>query len=157
LRKRKGLTDNFSRFFDERYFIPIFCQTFGYVTVFYNINGPMSFNKLAISAVNGALEIQPALANINFDFSLWKVAPPKEFEGVGAALTTFRRDEAEKWLHTSNCSEVGSSVRKVAPEYSKPYQGVWPAGLRDLRGFLYCCGGSGGLWGLRQPSWSGRN
>jgi hypothetical protein len=58
-------------------------------------NGPIAFNKLAVSAVNGAREIQPALANINFDFSLWKMAPPKEFKGAGAALTTFRRNEAE--------------------------------------------------------------
>ncbi|PMD61990.1 uncharacterized protein K444DRAFT_662148 [Hyaloscypha bicolor E] len=79
----------------------------------------MSFNKLAVSAVNGALEIQPALANINFDFSLWKVAPPKEFEGVGAALTTFRRNEAENGCAHRTARKLGALFEKVLPTTPK--------------------------------------
>jgi len=75
----------------------------------------MSINKLAVSAVNGALEIQPALANINFDFSLWKVAPPKEFEGVGAALTTFRRNEAENGCTHRTARKLGALFEKLLP------------------------------------------
>jgi hypothetical protein len=79
----------------------------------------MSFNKLAVSAVNGALEIQPALANINFDFSLWKVAPPKEFEGVGAALTTFRRNEAENGCAHRTARKLGALFEKLLPTTPK--------------------------------------
>jgi len=79
----------------------------------------MSFGKLAVSAVNGALEIQPALANINFDFSLWKVAPPKEFEGVGAALTTFRRNEAENGCAHRTARKLGALFEKLLPTTPK--------------------------------------
>jgi len=82
----------------------------------------MSFNKLAVSAVNGALEIQPALANINFDFSLWKMAPPKEFEGVGAALTTFRRNEAENGCTHRTARKLGALFEKLLPDTPKLIQ-----------------------------------
>ncbi|KAI4265371.1 MAG: hypothetical protein L6R38_009471 [Xanthoria sp. 2 TBL-2021] len=60
-----------------------------------------SFSKFIPGFASGSLEIAPALANLNFDFALWKVAAPKEFEGVGSALSTSRRDDAERgMLHT---------------------------------------------------------
>ncbi|KAL8925654.1 MAG: hypothetical protein Q9208_003337 [Pyrenodesmia sp. 3 TL-2023] len=60
-----------------------------------------SIGKFIPGIASGSLDIQPALANLNFDFSLWKVAAPKEFEGVGSALSTSRREEAEDGkLHT---------------------------------------------------------
>ncbi|KAL8821840.1 MAG: hypothetical protein Q9223_000198 [Gallowayella weberi] len=60
-----------------------------------------SIGKLIPSIASGSLEVAPALANINFDFTLWKVTAPKEFEGVGSALSTCRRDDAESgMLHT---------------------------------------------------------
>lgn len=60
-----------------------------------------SISKFIPTIASGALDLQPALANLNFDFSLWKVAAPKEFEGVGSALSTLRREEAEDGkLHT---------------------------------------------------------
>jgi len=124
LRKRKVLADNFSRFLDEIYSSTFSVKSSGSVTNFHDThlisgppskNGPMPFNKLAVSAVNGALEIQPALANINFDFSLWKVAPPKEFEGVGAALTTFRRNEAENGCAHRTARKLGALFEKLLP------------------------------------------
>ncbi|KAL8648322.1 MAG: hypothetical protein Q9210_005055 [Variospora velana] len=60
-----------------------------------------SISKFIPGIASGSLDIQPALANLNFDFSLWKVAAPKEFEGVGSALSSPRREEAEDGkLHT---------------------------------------------------------
>ncbi|KAL8803764.1 MAG: hypothetical protein Q9182_002974 [Xanthomendoza sp. 2 TL-2023] len=60
-----------------------------------------SIGKLIPSITSGSLEVIPALANINFDFTLWKVTAPKEFEAVGSALCTCRRDDAESgMLHT---------------------------------------------------------
>jgi hypothetical protein len=55
----------------------------------------MSISQLSAAAVNASLEIEPALTKLNFDFSLWKVTAPKEFEGVRAALKADRREEAE--------------------------------------------------------------
>ena len=75
----------------------------------------MSINKLALSLVNGALEIQPALANINFDFSLYKVDAPKEFEGVGAAMTSFRRNEAENGCTHRTARKLGALFEKLLP------------------------------------------
>ena len=55
----------------------------------------MSINRLVPGLGSASLDFAPALANLNFDFSLFKVEAPKEFEGVGSALSDFRRDKAE--------------------------------------------------------------
>lgn len=52
----------------------------------------MSINEITPAPLNNTLEIAPALANVNFDFSLWKVEAPKEFNGVGSALSSDSRD-----------------------------------------------------------------
>ncbi|KAK6535414.1 hypothetical protein TWF694_001874 [Orbilia ellipsospora] len=54
-----------------------------------------SFGRLAVSAITGSVENTAALLNLNFDFSLVKLVAPKEFEGVGSALSSRRRVEAE--------------------------------------------------------------
>lgn len=55
----------------------------------------MSINKLMLSATNFQVEISPAIANLNFDFSLYKVQPPLKFEDVRSALSSLQRDVAE--------------------------------------------------------------
>ena len=85
-------------------------------------NRAMSINRLAVAFVNSALEIHPALANINFDFSLWKTAPPKEFEGVGAALTTFKRNEAENGCAHQTARKLGALFEKLLPSTPKLIQ-----------------------------------
>ncbi|KAL9603954.1 MAG: hypothetical protein Q9179_002016 [Wetmoreana sp. 5 TL-2023] len=97
-----------------------------------------SINKLYSSIASGSLEIAPALANLNFDFALWKVAAPKEFEGVGSALSTPRREEAESGTlhtiaHTSNTwldeglwdSSFGDSPGLVVRRSSRKSYGVF--------------------------------
>ena len=41
-----------------------------------------SLGKLIPTFGNASLELSPALANFNFDFALYKIDAPKEFEGV---------------------------------------------------------------------------
>ena len=74
-----------------------------------------SISRIAPAAVNNTLEIAPALANINFDFSLWKVEAPKEFEGVGSALSDFRRDEAENGMPHMTARKLGALFEALLP------------------------------------------
>ncbi|KAL8730471.1 MAG: hypothetical protein Q9181_004659 [Wetmoreana brouardii] len=74
-----------------------------------------SISKLFPSIASGSLEIAPALANLNFDFALWKVAAPKEFEGVGSALSTSRREEAESGMLHTTARKLGALFGKKLP------------------------------------------
>lgn len=74
-----------------------------------------SINKLISSAAEFSLEIAPALANINFDFSLYKVQPPKEFEGVGSALSHIRREEAETGMSHITARKLGALFDGILP------------------------------------------
>ncbi|KAI4121386.1 MAG: hypothetical protein LQ338_006389 [Usnochroma carphineum] len=74
-----------------------------------------SINKSIPSIANGSLEIAPALANLNFDFALWKVAAPKEFEGVGLALSTSRREEAEGGMLHTIARKLGALFKSRVP------------------------------------------
>ncbi|KAI4119608.1 MAG: hypothetical protein LQ345_000513 [Seirophora villosa] len=74
-----------------------------------------SINKLIPSIASGSLELAPALANLNFDFTLWKVAAPKEFEGVGSALSTSRRDNAERGMLHMIARKLGALFEKNLP------------------------------------------
>ena len=74
-----------------------------------------SINKLITSATEFSLEVAPALANINFDFSLYKVQPPKEFEGVGSALSNIRREEAETGMSHVTARKLGALFERLLP------------------------------------------
>ena len=67
------------------------------------------------SAAQFSLEVAPALANFNFDFSLYKVEPPKEFEGVGCALSNIRREEAETGMHHVTARKLGALFEGLLP------------------------------------------
>lgn len=74
-----------------------------------------SFSKFIPGIASGSLEIAPALANLNFDFALWKVAAPKEFEGVGSALSTSRRDDAERGMLHTIARKLGALFERKLP------------------------------------------
>lgn len=74
-----------------------------------------SFSKFIPGIASGSLEIAPALANLNFDFALWKVAAPKEFEGVGSALSTSRRDDAERGMLHTTARKLGALFERKLP------------------------------------------
>ena len=71
--------------------------------------------KLTASAASGTVEIAPALANFNFDFALYRIEAPKEFEGVGAALSTFRRQEAESGMSHITARKLGALFQQLLP------------------------------------------
>ncbi|KAH6662832.1 hypothetical protein B0J14DRAFT_282630 [Halenospora varia] len=56
-----------------------------------------------------------ALANLNFDFSLFKVVAPKEFAGLGATLSTQRRVEAEEGACHQTARRVGALFEQILP------------------------------------------
>ena len=76
----------------------------------------MSVNKLTLAALNNDLEIQASLAHFNFDFSLWKVEAPKEFDGVGSALSSTRRDVAENGSPHATAQKLGALFETLVPE-----------------------------------------
>ena len=74
-----------------------------------------SIDKIITSGTQFSLEVAPALANFNFDFSLYKVEPPKEFEGVGSALSNIRREEAETGMHHVTARKLGALFEGLLP------------------------------------------
>ena len=80
-----------------------------------DISRMSSISKLMPSAVNVSLDVAPALANFNFDFTLYKQQAPKEFEGVGSALSKFRRDEAESGTPHFTARKLGALFEKLLP------------------------------------------
>ena len=75
----------------------------------------MSISRFTPAACNSTLEIAPALANINFDFSLYKVEAPKEFDGVGSAMSSARCDKAENGLPHATAQKLGALFEMVLP------------------------------------------
>jgi hypothetical protein len=55
----------------------------------------MSISKLSASWLSGHNENTLALANLNFDFALFKVEAPTEYQELGKALSPTRRKIAE--------------------------------------------------------------
>lgn len=83
-----------------------------------------SISKLTPAAISNTLEIAPALANLNFDFSLWKTVAPKEFDGVGSSLSTARREEAENGMPHATARKLGAlfgSILPSTPNVTKAY------------------------------------
>lgn len=74
-----------------------------------------SLSRLTPAAVSNTLEIAPALANLNFDFSIWKTEAPKEFDGVGSSLSTVRRDEAENGMPHVTARKLGALFGSTLP------------------------------------------
>lgn len=74
-----------------------------------------SLGKLIPSFGNASLEVAPALANINFDFALYKIEAPKEFKGVGDALSTVRRELAEDGTPHITARKLGALFDRILP------------------------------------------
>lgn len=80
-----------------------------------DISRMSSISKLLPSAVNVSLDVAPALANFNLDFTLYKQQAPKEFEGVGSALSKFRKEEAETGTPHITARKLGALFEKLLP------------------------------------------
>ena len=70
-----------------------------------------SFGKLTNAFLQASQETTIALANLNFDFSLIKYDAPKEYQGVGDALSKRRKAAAED-------GAVHITARKLAALFS---------------------------------------
>ncbi|EPS44999.1 hypothetical protein H072_1036 [Dactylellina haptotyla CBS 200.50] len=75
-----------------------------------------SFGRLAASVITGSVENTATLLNLNFDFSLVKLEAPKEFEGVGFALSLKRRVEAEEGRTHSTARKLAALFKPVLPQ-----------------------------------------
>ncbi|CAF9936648.1 MAG: hypothetical protein HETSPECPRED_010403 [Heterodermia speciosa] len=69
-----------------------------------------------VSGNTNVAEISPALANFNFDFTLWRVEAPTEFHGVGRALTRGRRAEAESGQSHITARLLGALFTSALPK-----------------------------------------
>lgn len=81
-----------------------------------------SISRFTPAAVNNTVEVAPALANLNFDFSLWKIDAPKEFDGVGAALSKIRREEAENGMPHITARKLGALFESILPSTPNVYR-----------------------------------
>ena len=77
---------------------------------------PLSFGKAQASAVANTAEATFALANFNFDFSLYKVEAPVEYAGVGTSLSPFRKKEAESGRAHVTARKLGALFESILPE-----------------------------------------
>lgn len=69
--------------------------------------------SLALGAAN--LETNIALARLNFDFSLYKVGAPKEYEELGAMLTKHRRQVAEGGTSHITARKLAAFFEELLP------------------------------------------
>ena len=74
-----------------------------------------SISQLFPALGNAVLEITPALANIHFDFSLYKVDAPKEFKDVGDSLSVIRRERAEEGQPHKTARKLGALFESRLP------------------------------------------
>ncbi|OCL05909.1 hypothetical protein AOQ84DRAFT_224383 [Glonium stellatum] len=75
----------------------------------------MNISKLqaAVAAVNN--EVTIAAANINFDFTLVKYEAPEEFQPLGEALSSYRRNDAETGKSHVTARRLGALFEGVCP------------------------------------------
>ncbi|PMD64787.1 uncharacterized protein K444DRAFT_205823 [Hyaloscypha bicolor E] len=72
--------------------------------------------KFAGAAVSATTEATLALANISFDFSILKIEGPLEYHGLGNALSTQRRYEAEDGSIHVTARKLGALFDEAIPE-----------------------------------------
>ncbi|KAK0384146.1 hypothetical protein NLU13_8235 [Sarocladium strictum] len=75
----------------------------------------MSIQKATASAVAVTQENTIALANLNFDFSLFKVEAPASFKGLGNELTSTRKKAAEEGTLHITARKLGALFQSLSP------------------------------------------
>ncbi|MCJ1384437.1 hypothetical protein MMC17_007553 [Xylographa soralifera] len=78
-----------------------------------------SFGKAIASGITNIAEIAPNLVNLNFNFTLYKVEAPVEFQGVGEALSHLRRTEAEAGRQHVTARALGALFVSLVPKTPK--------------------------------------
>ena len=74
-----------------------------------------SIGKLTTAIASGTIDTTVALANINFDFSLYRIEAQKEFHGVGTVLSSTRRKEAESGRTHITARKLGALFEPLLP------------------------------------------
>ncbi|KAL5328141.1 hypothetical protein ACEPPN_005850 [Leptodophora sp. 'Broadleaf-Isolate-01'] len=67
-----------------------------------------SIGKFALSCVSGVQETSLALAHLSFDFAMIRLEAPKEFQGLGTALSKKRKHEAEQGSVHATARRLGA-------------------------------------------------
>ena len=78
-----------------------------------------SLGRAIASGVTNIAELSPNLVNLNFNFTLYKVEAPAEFQGVGRALTNLRRAEAEEGRPHVTARSLGALFASIVPKTPK--------------------------------------
>lgn len=74
-----------------------------------------NIGKLVGSLFSATNENTLALANLKFDFCLMKVEAPVEFSGLGEALSTRRRRDAEDGIHHKTARRLAALFEQLIP------------------------------------------
>lgn len=75
-----------------------------------------SLGKIAASLIAGTQEATLALATINFDFALIKMEAPAEYQGLGNALSSKRKHDAENGTTHVTARKLGALFEDDLPE-----------------------------------------
>jgi hypothetical protein len=77
-----------------------------------------SLGNIGLSLLSGEQQTTLSAANFNFDFTLVKVAAPKEYEGLGQCLSVKRKTEAEEGHLHIVARKLGALFEGEAPSVS---------------------------------------
>jgi hypothetical protein len=81
-----------------------------------------SVSKATASAATMSNEFTVAAANFNLDFTLMKVEAPPEYQRLGAALSTNRRQRAEAGSAHTTARKLGALFEQILPSTPKLFQ-----------------------------------
>ena len=72
-------------------------------------------SRITGSAGTATLDSTIALANINFDFALYKIEAPKEYASIGTAISPLRKHEAEAGVPHRTARKLGALFQRLLP------------------------------------------
>ncbi|KAI0380681.1 hypothetical protein F5Y04DRAFT_271361 [Hypomontagnella monticulosa] len=75
-----------------------------------------ALGRFTASLLAGSQETTVALAALNFDFSLYKVEAPAEYQALGSCLSEERRKLAENGSHHITARKLGAIFRSKIPK-----------------------------------------
>ena len=75
----------------------------------------MSINRFTAAAVSGTVDNTLALANLSFDFSLFKVEPHPAYKDLGRSLSSQRSREAESGSSHITARKLGALFAELIP------------------------------------------
>lgn len=78
-----------------------------------------SLGKMAASVISATNDNTLALGSLKLDFSLIKYEAPVEFSGLGAALSTRRRTDAEDGIHHKTARRLAALFEQLIPSTPK--------------------------------------